>query len=121
MDWAFLLQLVAGMGIGFGILFVAARFSPDGTNGLRRWKFWSFPVGAITPGLVLVGSLIAFPESSDHAGLGAVLILLSLGAVFFFSCLVSLFLKRPVGGGWRFALGLACNAVLSLWMWIADV
>gem|GEM_PF-6988404 len=61
MDWAFLLQLVAGIGIGFGVLLAAARFSPDGPNALRLWKSWSFPIGAITPGFVLVGSLIAYP------------------------------------------------------------
>ena len=115
MDWTFLLQLVAGIGVGFGLLFVAARFSPDGTSALRSWKFWSLPTGAITPGLLLVGSLIAFPESSDHAGLAVVLMLLFVGAVFSLSCLLSLFLKRPDGGGWRFSLGIACNAVLVLW------
>jgi hypothetical protein len=53
--------------------------------------------------------------------LGAVLILLFLGALFFVSGLMSLFLKRPAGGGWRFSLGIACNAIIYLWMWIAEM
>ena len=121
MDWTFLLQLVAAIGIGIGILFVSARFSPDGTSALRSWKFWSFPIGAVTPGLGLVGSLIAFPEGSDHTALAVVLMLPFLGAVFFVGSLASLFLKRPAGAGWRFLLGIACNAVLALCMSLADM
>lgn len=72
-------------------------------------------------GFVFVGSLIVFLESSDYVGLGVVLIFLFLGVVFFFSCLVSLFFKRFVGGGWCFVLVIVCNVVFFFWMWFVDM
>lgn len=121
MDLAFILQVVIALAVGLAALLFVARFSHGGTAGLRRWTFWSLPVGAVIPGLLLVVSIIVDPQGSDHPALAALLILISLGGVFFVSCLVSMFLRRPEGAARRFAVGLAANVLFAVAVWISEL
>ncbi len=103
MDWAFIFQVVGAGGVGVAALFFAARFTPEGTARLRRWTFWSMPVGTVTPGLLIIARTLSAPERSDHPALFVVLLLLGLAGAFFASCLLSMFLTRPERARWRFA------------------